>query len=362
MPNDIQSTLDSLKQRWGDPRSTVFAVRAETSAGAVRLMGEVLESAQRAQTERAVRQAAPGAQVVNEIAVLSRPDTPWGLVRRAFANLRRTPGNGAELLAQGLFGEPVELLKHEPQDDWCFVRLADGYLGWMAGSGLYECDRETAQAYRASATALVVAELPATFSGWVVAGGNEPEGLRSGRLPFGVPVAVAERHLGMVRVNWEGEPPLWVCESDLIPMSRRPRPDAAGMARALDLMGRFIGVPYLWGGETPLGFDCSGFAQTMMEFMGLRVPRDADLQCFAGRSVEGQPRPGDLLFFGSKPSEAPEVERWGAITHVVVSLGGTEFIHSTQVLWGVQRNSLDPSSPIYSPWLREHLAAVRTFV
>jgi len=361
MPNNIQPVLDSLKQKWNDTRSTVFAVRAETGDGAVRLMGEVLESAQRAETEQAIRRAAPGAQVVNDIAVLSRPDNPCGLVRRALANLRRTPDNAAELLAQGLFGEPVELIKHEPKDNWWLVRLADGYLGWLEESCLYVCDRETAQAYRASATALVVAELPATFSGWVVAGGNEPEGLRSGRLPFGVPVTVAERHLGMVRVNWKGEPPVWVCESDLIPMSRRPRPDAAGIARSLDLMGRFVGVPYLWGGETPFGYDCSGFAQTMMEFMGVSVPRDADQQFMAGQAVEGEPQPGDLLFFSGNSDDDPTV-RHASITHVAVSLGGTEFIHSTGYVWGVTRNSLDPASPIYRAGLKEHLAGVRRFV
>ena len=83
MPNDIQSTLDSLKRRWGDSRSTVFAVQAEAGEGTVRLTGEVLKPAQRAQAEQSVRQAAPGAQVVNGIAVLSRPESPWGLVRRA---------------------------------------------------------------------------------------------------------------------------------------------------------------------------------------------------------------------------------------------------------------------------------------
>ncbi len=360
MLDNIQAVLESLRAQWREPRATVYAVQAGVSDGVIRLTGEALEPAQRDETEQAVRLAAPGAQVVNEIAVLSRPDNRWGLVRRALANLRRAPSNGAELLAQGLFGEPVELLKHEPRDDWWFVRIADGYLGWIAGGSLCVCSREQAQAYRAEANALVVAELPPTFSGWVVAGGNLPEGLRAGRLPFGVPVLVAERHLGLARINWEGEPPLWVAESDLLPLAERPQPDAEGIAFALDLIGRFIGVPYLWGGETPFGYDCSGLAQTMLEFVGVSVPRDADQQFMLGQIVAGEPQPGDLLFFHGNVDDDPTV-RNAAITHVAISLGGTEFIHSTGNVWGVTRNSFDPASPIYRAWLKDHLAGVRRF-
>jgi len=149
-------------------------------------------------------------------------------------------------------------------------------------------------------------------------------------------------------------------------MEERPRPAqrAAGIARTLELMGRFIGVPYLWGGETPFGYDCSGFAQTTMEFMGLHVPRDADMQFAAGQPVEGEPQPGDLLFFSSQidsPAD-PQAGRVGSITHVAVSLGGDEFIHATGYVWGVTQNSLDPASPIYRAWLKEHLAGVRRFV
>jgi len=362
MPNDLQSVLDPLaQQKWADARSTVFAVQAELVGDTIKLTGQVLTSDQRAEAEQAVREAAPGLPVANDITVLSRPDTQWGLVRRGLSNLRRRPDSGSELLAQGLFGEPVELLKHDAQAGWWFARIADSYLGWLAESSLYLCSRDEAQAYRASANALVRAELAMTYSSLIVSGGSSPEGLRAGRLPFGIPVRAIERRLGMARVNWEGEPPLWVSEDDLLPLSQRPRPDAKGIARTLDLMGRFIGVPYLWGGETPFGYDCSGFAQTTLEFMDVSVPRDADQQFLAGQPVEGEPQPGDLLFFSSN-SDDSAVVRHASITHVAVSLGGTEFIHSTGYVWGVTRNSFDASSPIYRAWLKENLAGVRRFV
>jgi len=333
----------------------LFAVQVQAAGGSARLTGEVLTDEQRVEAEQAICQAAPELTLTNDITVLSRPDTRWALIRGAVSNLRGMPSNRAELKAQALFGEPVELLKHDPQG-WWLVRLADGYLGWTTEEPLCVCDRAQAQAYRAQAEALVVADLALAY-----AGPDESDMLRVGMLPFGVPVQVSERREGMARVNWSGEPPLWLAERDLLPMSKRPRPDAAGIAWTLKLMHRFIGVPYLWGGETPFGFDCSGLAQTAMEFMGLRVPRDADMQCVVGRPVEGDPYPGDLLFFG-KSSDASAAERSSSITHVAISLGGPEFIHATQIVWGVQRNSLDPASPIYRASLQERLVAVRRFV
>lgn len=367
MPDDLQSILDSLgRQKWADTRTTHFSARAKAGEGTARLTGEVLTDDQRAEAERAIRQAAPDLTVFNDIVTLARPDNKWALVKRGLSNLRRSPGNGAELLAQGLFGEAVELLKYDADKGWWFARLQDGYLGWLVESSLYVCGRDEACAYRAKADALVEAELATTYSGLLIQGGLAPVGLRAGKLPFGVPVKVAEQRMGLARINWEGEPPLWVAQDDLLPMAERPRPAqrAAGVARTLELMSRFIGVPYLWGGETPFGYDCSGFAQTAMEFMGLRVPRDADMQFSAGQPVEGEPQPGDLLFFSSQidnPAD-PQAGRIESITHVAVSLGESELVHATGHVWGVTRNSLDPASPIYRAWLKEHLAGTRRFV
>lgn len=356
MPTDFQSVLDVLKkQKWAEARTTVFDVQAAWVNETVRLAGRVLEEEQRAQAEQAVRLADPRPAVANAIVVLSRSDTRWALSKGALANLHKTPSNKCEIVAQALFGEPVEVLQQN--DDWWFVRLSDGYLGWTVASYLFPCSRSDALAYRAQANTLVLAGLAEVY-----AGPRASVDLLVGRLPFGVPVKAAERKGGMARVNWEGTPPLWVAEQDLLPMAARPQPDAAGIARVLEWMSRFLGVPYLWGGETPYGYDCSGFAQTTMEFMGLRVPRDADLQYVAGEPVEDEPRPGDLLFFENRSGGASETERLGAVTHVAVSLGGNEFIHATQITWGVQRNSFNPVSSIYRPDLKERLTGIRTFL
>lgn len=86
---------------------------------------------------------------------------------------------------------------------------------------------------------------------------------------------------------------------------------------------RFMGVPYVWGGEDPSGFDCSGFVQYVYARHGVQLPRTADIQYNAGRAVpRGKEQPGDLVFF---ETYAP-----GA-SHVGIYLGGGSFIHASSV-------------------------------
>jgi cell wall-associated NlpC family hydrolase len=151
-----------------------------------------------------------------------------------------------------------------------------------------------------------------------------------------------------------------VRSSDLLPLSERPAPDAPGIATTLGLIRRFVGTPYLWGGRSSYGYDCSGLAQTFYGFMGVAIPRDADLQCRDGMSVEGEPEAGDLLFFG-KAGVGLADARHAHVTHVAISLGGTDFMHASGSSVGITTNSLDPQSPIYNAYLKENLLAVRRF-
>jgi gamma-D-glutamyl-L-lysine dipeptidyl-peptidase len=109
---------------------------------------------------------------------------------------------------------------------------------------------------------------------------------------------------------------------------------------------RFLGVPYLWGGTSSKGMDCSGFTKTVYYLNGVLLPRDADQQAAVGDSVDVPAghmdlKPGDLLFFGSHAREG-KPER---VTHVAISLGGRRFIHSSA---DVHVNSLDPADSDYS--------------
>ena len=132
-------------------------------------------------------------------------------------------------------------------------------------------------------------------------------------------------------------------------MPRSPNPTAAA-SRVLNTADRYIGVPYVWGGNTPKGFDCSGFTKYVFAKNGVSLPRTSREQARVGNGVPldfGAMRPGDLLLFA---------ESGEAISHVAIYVGSGRIIHASSAMGGVNYLDLDGSR---GAWYVENLVAVR---
>ena len=105
--------------------------------------------------------------------------------------------------------------------------------------------------------------------------------------------------------------------------ARHTLPAGEAVRDAVAVAEKFLGTPYLWGGRTSIGLDCSGLVQLAHRAVGVILPRDADLQ-WADRRLTPVPpgsiRPGDLVFFGP---------RRGTITHVGIAIGRRAFVNAT---------------------------------
>ena len=107
---------------------------------------------------------------------------------------------------------------------------------------------------------------------------------------------------------------------------------------------RFLGTPYVFGGNSPSGFDCSAYVQHVFAMVGISLPRTADAQYDVGSPAVGGPRPGDLVFF--------QTYTYGP-SHVGIYLGNDEFVHASSS-HGVMVSKLSESY-----WASRYLGAKR---
>jgi cell wall-associated NlpC family hydrolase len=122
-----------------------------------------------------------------------------------------------------------------------------------------------------------------------------------------------------------------------------PLPSGSSGSEIVSEASQFLGVPYVWGGSTPSGFDCSGLTQYVFGQLGVALPRTAAAQEQVGTPVASlsQAQPGDLLFFEPGQNGAPA----GEAGHVAIYLGNNEMIAAPETGEDVQVQSL-PEAPL----------------
>lgn len=342
-PRDISFTeeIDAIKREFApDGRVALFDISAVPQNGNIVLKGESnLPHALDALKGKLVEL---NANVIDSVQIL--PSTALqgktqAVINVSVANLRSNPKHSAELATQATLGTPVSVLKKE--GGWYYIQTPDKYLSWVDDGGIALMDAKRFEEWKTGDKIMYTK----TYGHAYVDDGEDElvSDLVAGDvLEF---VSRAKHHFvvrypdgrrAMVRSEEAENYSEWL-------KTMNATPDRL-VASSKNLMG----VPYLWGGTSTKGVDCSGFTKTVYFLNGMVIPRDASQQVHTGRQIDENGNfkdleKGDLLFFGRKATDSTD-ER---VVHVGMWIGNDEFIHASN---RVRVSSVNKDAPNFDAY------------
>ena len=227
----------------------------------------------------------------------------YGIIPLSVIPVRKQPSHRSEMITELLFGDTFTIL--DQINEWYKIkRWWDDYEGWITESSFVPISEKQFNA---------LAREPVIIIGsMVLASTDDPaDGMR--RLPEGARLPFWDKKKNTCQVG------------DIVfklPGIHLEEGKAKDRLSLTEYAHNFTGVPYLWGGLSSCGFDCSGFVQTIFRINGYHLPRDASQQSRIGKDIPftEKAQPGDLAFFGDEEDK---------ITHVGIVLPDHKIIHAS---------------------------------
>ncbi len=287
-------------------------------------------------------------QVLPDISVVTEP---WGLVNVSVCNIRLFSSYDAEMVSQALMGTPVKILKIE--EGWFLIQTPDLYLGWVDSDAVETKSPGEYAEWKSSSRLFYTGKTGDIYA--------DPSGLKViSDIVAGCIVEVIGNEKELYEVKLPDNRKGFIPTDKVIPFDQLSAEAYLKTDNLIATAESFMGSPYLWGGTSSKGFDCSGFTKTIYYLNGIILSRDASQQFQNGirlrvrrEALPDSLKQGDLLFFGSSRRGRARP------THVGMYIGDTEFIHCSGM---VRINSLDSTRANFSRSRRDTFIGVRRII
>ena len=349
----LQDEIDKIGARWiPDHRVGICRIKLRSGDKGVKILtGETTNP--NAKNEVIKTLDSKGIILIDSILLL--PDTIRnpkysGLVTLSVINLRREPDHASEMLSQAKLGTPVIVLKRN--NSWILIQTPDNYISWTEESSVTLLKRTEMIRWQ-KATRIIYLE----NTGWLYESPSSKSDV-VGDLVGGSILEKAGEFKDYINVVMPDGRTGFIEKSKVMDFNDWKRTVSCTEENICKVAKTFLGLPYLWGGSSAKGVDCSGFVQSVYYMNGLILQRDASLQALHGSAVDitngySMLKKGDLLFFGSRKNGISHV------THVAIYFGNSEYINSSG---RVLINSLDSTQTNYVRYRLSSLLSARRII
>jgi SH3-like domain-containing protein len=321
--NEADQYIAEVKNEYApDSRVALFDVQANEEGEVYILKGE----SNMPEAVSSLKQKLDAQKIAykDSIALLPSADLEGkteGVVKISVANLRSKPRHSAELVTQATMGMPVKVYKKD--GGWYYIQTPEGYLAWVDYGGITPMTPQDLNEWKATDKLIYLHTAGSSYEK-----PNENSQVISDLVAGNVLELVGENGR-FYEVKYPNDKTAFVKKEEAQAYEQwlsTLEPTGENLiATAREMMG----VPYLWGGTSPKGVDCSGYTKTIFFLNGMVLPRDASQQIVAGQEIDSVKnfenlKAGDLLYFGRKATDTTS-ER---IIHVGMWIGDNKFIHS----------------------------------